>query len=137
MHALQEARRVLAPAGTLIDLRPICVDAPLEILTPQGSHSAGLVDMSPDIADDIAADNTFKEAVAAGSLKQVKLEEFDFAYYWETVDGMKADFEDRWKDDAILPAGVLRKARRLFKAHGLDARVRLRIRMRLSAYRQA
>jgi hypothetical protein len=136
VHALQEACRLLAPGGTLIDVRPLSVDVPLEIVSPQGSQSAGLVDMSPDIEDDIAADNSFKEAVARGALKAVKLEVFDFAYYWNTVEEMKADFEERWKDGAILRKEVLRQARRLFKANLPGCRVWLGIRMQLAAYQQ-
>jgi hypothetical protein len=135
VHALSEARRLLAPAGTLIDLRPLCVDVPLEIVSPSGSQSAGLVDLSPDIEDDIAADNTFQEAVAGGNLKQVRLETFDFAYYWDTLREMKTDFEENWKDEAILREEVLRQARRLFRSHRPRPRLRLRIRMQLAAYR--
>jgi hypothetical protein len=136
VHALSEARRLLAPAGTLVDLRPLSLDVPLEIISPQGSQSAGLVDLSPDIDDDIAADNTFKAAVLGGALQQVRLETFDFAYYWDTVEALKADFEEKWKGEAILRTAVLRQARRLFKANRPYSRLRLGIRMQLAAYRQ-
>ncbi len=134
VHALQEAVRVLDPYGVLVDVRPICVNAPLEILSPSGSRLAGLVDMSPDIEDDIAADNTIKDAVVSGTLTQVKLEFFDFTYYWNTVDEMKADFDERWKDDAILPEAVLEQAYTLYKSPGGNKRVRLRLRMKLGTY---
>ncbi len=132
VHALQEALRVLDPHGTLVDVRPICVDAPLEILSSRRTEIAGLVDMSPDIDDDIAADSAIKEAL--GALKQVTLDYFDFAYYWNTVDEMKADFEERWKEDAILPEAVLEKAHSFYQSHRPSPRVRLRIRMKLAAF---
>ncbi len=60
VHALQEAWRVLLPNGIMIDLRPRSDNMPLEILHKDGIDSAGLVDMSPGLADDQAAD----EAIA-------------------------------------------------------------------------
>jgi hypothetical protein len=137
VHALHEARRLLAPGATLIDLRPLCVDVPLEIVTPRGSQSAGLVDMSPEIQDDLAADDTFRQAVTSGLLRELRQEFFDFAYYWDTLRQVKTDFEARWKGQAILPEAVYRQARRLCQSHRPRPRLRLRLRMKLSAYRQS
>ena len=134
VHALKEAWRVLVPRGILVDLRPLCIDVQLEILSPAGNESAGMVDMSPEIDLDIAADSATRTVVREGFYKVLKRETFDFAYYWGTVRKFKEDLEKQWKDEVILPAQVLKQARALFKKHGNEARVRMRIRMRLTKF---
>ena len=134
VHALQEAWRVLAPGGVMIDVRPLCVDVPLEILTPAGSESAGLVDMSPEIDKDIASDAAIQAVIGDGLYKMVEQEYFDFAYYWNSIREFKADLDERWKDEVILPIEVLKQARALFKKQQDDARLRIRIRMKLAKF---
>jgi hypothetical protein len=134
VHALQEAWRVLVSRGILIDLRPLCVDVPLEIVTPSGSESAGFVDMSPEIAKDISSDAAIQAVVRDGLYKKMKQEYFDFAYYWNTFREFKADLDERWKDEIILPDEVLKQARTLFKKHQDAARVRIRICMTLAKF---
>lgn len=134
VHALQEARRVLVPQGILIDLRPVCVDVPIEIVLQEGCESAGLVDMSPEIEHDIAADNAIHVLIGSGVLKELKMEYFDFAYYWNTVKDMKADIDERWKNDVILLDEVVQQAQILFRKHNADGRVRIRVRMKLAKF---
>jgi len=134
VHALQEAWRVLVPGGIMIDVRPLCVDVPLEILTPAGSESAGLVDMNPEIDKDIASDAAIQAVIGDGLYKMVKQEYFDFAYYWNSIREFKADLDERWKDEVILPIEVLKRARAMFKKHQDDARLRIRIRMTLAKF---
>jgi hypothetical protein len=134
VHALEEAWRVLVSRGILVDLRPLCIDIPLEILSPAGSESAGLVDMSPDIDKDIAAEAATQAVVRDGFYQELKRETFDFAYYWNTVREFKADLDERWKDEVILHADVLKNARVMYKKLGDAARVRIRIRMLLAKF---
>jgi hypothetical protein len=134
VRALQEAWRVLILHGILIDLRPLCVDVPLEIVTPSGSESAGLVDMSPEIDLDIASDTAIQVVIYDGLLKKRKQEYFDFAYYWSSVREFKADLDKRWRDEIILPGEVLKQARVIFKKHQDSGRVRIRLRMTLAKF---
>ena len=134
VHALQEAWRVLAPNGILIDVRPLCVDVPLEIVTPAGRESAGLVDMSPEIDKDIASDAATQVVVRDGLYNKIKQKYFDFAYYWNTVREFKADMDERWKEDVILSDEVLKQARTMCKKKRDGARVRIRIRMMLATF---
>jgi hypothetical protein len=136
VNALKEAWRVLVSRGTLVDLRPLCIDVPLEIISPSGNESAGLVDMSPEIDQDIAADAATQSVVLDGFYKELKRETFDFAYYWNTVREFKADLDESWKDEAILPAEVLKRARAMYKKHGEGARVRILVRMMLAKYKK-
>jgi hypothetical protein len=134
VHALQEARRVLVSHGTLIDLRPYCVEGPLEIITSSGCEAAGLVDMSLSHDHDIAADNAIQTVLQEEVFKEMKKEFFDFAFYWESVDDMKADMDDRWKEDVILADEVLQQAHLLFDRTFEPARVRLRMQMKLTNF---
>ncbi len=130
VHALHEAWRVLLPQGILIDLRPLCADAPLEIVFPGGCALAGPVDMSPDIAHEIAADQAIHSVVEDEIFKKIQLDHFDFAYYWEAVEDMLADMDEYWQGEVILRPGVIRRARALFKKHQPQARVRMRMPMK-------
>jgi hypothetical protein len=134
VHALQEAWRVLVPRGLLIDLRPISVDVPLEIITPAGYESAGLLDLSPGIKYDIAADDALQVILRDESFKELQVENFDSAYYWNTIPEMKAYMDDKWKDDLIIPDAVLQQAQLLFDRHLDQGRVRLRLRMKLGEF---
>jgi len=90
--------------------------------------------MSPEIDLDIAADAATQAVVRDGYYKEVKRETFDFAYYWNTVREIKADLEESWKDEVILPAVVLKRARAMYKKQGEGARVRIRVRMMLAKF---
>ncbi len=137
VHALQEAWRVLHPSGILIDLRPLCADAPLEVVRTGSSALAGQVDMSPDIAQEVAADQAIESVVGEGIFSRLRLEFFDFAYYWDNVADMLADMDEYWKGDVILAASVIRKARALIKKYQPHAQVRLRVPMKLETFEKA
>ncbi len=111
VHALHEAWRVLVSDGILIDLRPICIDVPLEIIASSGSKLAGLVDMSPEIDKDIASDTAIQTVINDGIYKKELQESFDFAYYWNTIREFTADLDECWKDEIILPKEVLKQGR--------------------------
>ncbi len=134
VHALHEAWRVLLPQGILIDLRPLCADAPLEIVFTGSCALAGQVDMSPDIAHEIAADQAIHSVVEDEIFKKIQLDLFDFAYYWDNVADMLADMDEYWQGEVILRAGVIRRARALFKKYQPQARVRLRVPMKLEKF---
>ena len=132
VHALQETWRVLVSHGILIDVRPISGDAQLEIITHERSESTGIVDMSPGIASDIAADDAINDVIQKGAFKNLEMEErFDVSYYWTTVEEMKAYVDDKWKNDAILSDDVVNKAQTLFNNHRAEAGVRIRFQMKL------
>jgi hypothetical protein len=137
VHALYEAWRVLVSGGILIDLRPICIDVPLEIIASSGSESAGLVDMSPEIDKDIASDAAIQTVINDGLYIKEFEESFDFAYYWNTIREFTADLDERWKDEIILPKEVLKQGRVLYKKHPDGARVRIRIRLTLLKFTKA
>jgi hypothetical protein len=134
VHALHEAWRVLSPRGLMIDLRPLSIDTSLDIIYKGKNESAGIVDMSPDVEDDIAVDHAIESVIKEGIYKELSQESFELTYYWKTVKGMMADYRERWKDDVIIDDKVIRGAYELFRKHRPHARVRLLIHMKLAKY---
>jgi hypothetical protein len=134
VHALKEAHRVLLPQGIMIDVRPLSVDVPLEIIYRDGSESAGMIDMSPDIDNDIAADKAIESVLKERIYKESSKEYFDFAYYWKTIKDMEDDLDEFWKDDVILPDQVIQQARLLFNKQRPKTQIRVGVRMKLGKY---
>jgi hypothetical protein len=134
VHALHEAWRVLVPKGLLIDLRPYNVDAPIEVVSREAVEPAGLADTSLDTVHDEAAEIAISTIMQEGIIRELKLEYFDQNYYWNSVKGMLADVDERWKDDMVIPEVVLRRATILYKKHHGHARLRLRFHTKLVVY---
>ena len=110
VHALNEARRVLVSSGSLVDLRPVSCNPPIEILTGSGSIHAGLLDETPGEPDDLAADQAIAGVVRSGAFEAVHSEHFKITNYWETLDGLTVYAAERWTDSAVIPDDVLRRA---------------------------
>lgn len=137
VHALQQAWRVLRPSGFLIDLRPIAVDTPLLIFTRAGWKSAGLPDQSPDRVYAIAADRAMRSVVRDGLFVRTKWKYFDINYYWVNLEDLKADIEERWKDDVIISDDIWKRARALLNERGEEKRIRIPFRKKINVYRIA
>jgi hypothetical protein len=134
VHALKEAHRVLVPQGIMIDVRPLSVDVPLEIIYKGGRESAGMIDMSPDIELDKAADQAIESVVKDRIYIENDKEYFDFAYYWKTIKDMQDDLEEFWKDDVILPEEVIQQASLLFSKQRFQTQIRIGVQMKLGKY---
>ncbi len=137
VHALREIWRVLAPGGTLIDLRPLSARWPLEVVVNRQATVAGLVDDSPGAPLDEAANQSLEQAAREGLFIREQDGAFKYLYYWDTPDEMKAYVEERWAPDAILPDEVLAEARRLMSEAAAPAQVRVRAHMIISRWRKS
>jgi hypothetical protein len=133
VHALEQAWQALRPGGLLVDLRPLSLDSPLEVLGAEGEQRAGLVDMSADLPDDRAVDEAIQAAVRAEVFLPRQVREFGFAYYWQTFDGMREYTRERW-DTAVFPADTLTAAQALQTQLGSSARFRIVLPMHLATY---
>jgi len=134
VHALKEAWRVLPAGGIMIDVRPLSVVIPLEVVYEGVSETAGMADMSPDLETDIAADKALETVLGEGMFKQSSMELFDYAYYWKTYHGMVVDLEERWQDEIIISKEVFENTHRLYSQHRPSARIRLPMRMKLGKF---
>jgi hypothetical protein len=134
VYALKEAWRVLAPRGVMVDLLPLSLDAPLDILFKEEKEFVGVADTSPDLDTEIAADRAIEKVVKEGYFRELSVDRFEVAYCWDTVRGMMADIRDRWKDDVIIEESIVRRAHELFRKHRGHKKVRFLIQMRLTKY---
>ncbi len=134
VYALKEAWRVLVRQGVMIDLRPLCLDAPIDVLFKEKIECAGMADMSPDLEHEIAAQRAIETVVNAGLFDGLSVERFELAYYWASVRGMMAEIRARWLDDVIIDDRVIHRAYELFGAHRRQKKVRLLFQMHLAKY---
>ncbi len=134
VHALKEAWRVLVPHGIMIDLRPVCIDVPLEIVHTGGIDSAGVLDFSSDIQRDIDSAKALDLVLIEGIYQETRLEFFDFAYYWNTLKGMREDLDEYWIDEIVIPEAVWSQAKLFIKQRRPKAKIRIAVRMKLGLY---
>lgn len=118
----------------MIDLRPLCLDASVDIMFNEEKEFAGMADMRPDIDTEVAADRAIKIVLSEGFYQDLTVERFEIAYYWDTVRGMMVDMRNRWKDDVIIEESVIRRAYELFRKHRGHKKVRFMLQMQLSKY---
>jgi hypothetical protein len=134
VHALKEAYRILIPGGIMIDVRPLSVDVPLEIIYKGGMDSAGIIDMSPGVPLDIAADQAIASVVKYREFVESKVEFFDFAFYWKNLDDMQDYMNEFWKEDVIVPVEAVHQARILLDNPHPKTQIRVGLQMKLAKY---
>jgi hypothetical protein len=134
VHALKEAWRVLVPYGIMIDVRPLSVDIPMEIVYAGGIESAGVMDLSPGMQKDIAADQAIESVIKEQIFIESTVEKFNRAYYWKTIKGMKADLEENWKDEVVIPEDVWNCAKTIVKKRFPRTQIRVGVRMKMGLY---
>jgi hypothetical protein len=138
VHALDEIRRVLIkPNGFLIDLRPVESNWSVEISSSTGCQLAGrLSDMPMGLADDEAAFKAMREVESRRWYIKEKEEEFAFFYYWDTPSEMKEFMETEWEDFEKMQENVYRASQSLWSLANADARVRVRVKMLITKWKQ-
>ena len=137
VHALSEIHRTLKPDGALLDIRPLEDSWSVEVVSSAGWQASGrLSDMPIGVADDAAANESMRDVQARGWFIQKELEEFPFFYYWDTPSEMKEFMEEEWEDFEKLEEDVYRKTASLWASSGGDARVRVRVKMLIVAWKK-
>lgn len=135
VHALDEIRRTLKPGGTLIDLRPIENNWSVEVASSAGWQAAGsLTDLPRGVADDTAAFQAMREVESKSWFVKKMEEDFSFFYYWDTPSEMKEFMETEWEDFEKMDEEVYQKASKLWASANADARVRVRVKMLITAW---
>ena len=135
VHALSEIRRVLAPEGVLIDMRPLMEQWPVEASWSSGYAEAGhATDLPTALADDVAANSAIAEAVRAGRLQREGEEVFPFFYYWDTPKEMQDYLAENWDDVIRVEEAAWANLRSVWATATADARVRIRLKMLIARY---
>jgi hypothetical protein len=95
---------------------------------------AGPLDDSIGQSVDIASDNAVREAVQKGWFEVENQDAFEYAYYWDSVEGMHAFLEENWKESATVPGSLLAKARRLEELAAKPVQIRIRRTLLIASY---
>jgi hypothetical protein len=136
VHALQEVQRVLAPAGILIDLRPLMDGSPVEVVSGGKTHLAGRVSQLPeDIANDAAANKSIEKAAEQGWFSLERREFFPFSYYWDSPEEMQAYIEEEWEDFVTINDDIWRNVRSLWAAREGNGRLRVQVKMMIARWK--
>lgn len=135
VHALDEIRRVLTPAGRLIDLRPVEDAWPLEIVTAGGYQIAGrLANLPIAAADDEAAFEAMREVERRAWFSKISEKQFSYFYYWDMPSEMEKFMEEEWGSTEQLEEHTQKAVRSAWTIANADARIRLRVRMHLALW---
>lgn len=138
VHALSEIRRVLAPNGILIDLRPILDHWAIEVVSARGTRGTGNIkDLPPGIADDEAANRSIGQAEQDGWFTHQDKASFPFVYSWDTPSEMEEWIEEEWEDFIELDEETKQATRSAWASADADARVQVKVKMLITKWRVA
>ena len=138
VHALDEIRRVLAPNGILIDLRPVSDQWPVEVVSARAIKETGRVmDLPVGLADDEAANQSIKEAAEKGWFVREEEEFFPFYYSWDSPREMEEYLETEWEDFIGLDEETKQATRSTWALGDADSRVRVKVKMMITRWRVA
>lgn len=136
VHALLECWRVLSREGNLIDLRPLHAKPEIEVIAAASRFVSGHLVDEAGVADDMAAGEAMNEVVRRGQFALQMSDAFKFTSYWDTLEGMLAYNERKWRDTERLPAEVLDRTRKYIAGTGGRYRVCIHNTMHLALYRK-
>lgn len=137
MHALDEVRRVLAPDGVLIDLRPLANNWRVEVVSLREVKRTGRVEDLPVQTDgDVAANAAMQEVEKRGWFKREQDELFPFFYSWDTPSEMEEFVDDDWSDFVGMEADTRRVTRSAWAVADGDSRVRVRVEIWIARWRK-
>lgn len=139
VDALHNIWLSLSRRAILIDLRPVSGTYPIEAITPDATLQIGEVDASGMAADDAAADRAMQEAVDRGWFTLRRTEQFDFAFWWDTVPELTSFLDGSRRAKAVTPSHATLEAthRRLSAETAGPVRLRWPRRTALSSYAKA
>jgi hypothetical protein len=138
VHALEEIRRVLQPAGTLIDLRPLAGRWPVDVVSRRETRRGGQVsDLQQGLEDDAAANRAMAKAAEDRWFVREREQFFPLHYYWDSPKEMQEYVEEQWADFIEIDEPVWLKLRSVWSTADADARIRVQARMLITRWKNA
>ncbi|HEY5728488.1 MAG TPA: hypothetical protein VIS72_00445 [Anaerolineales bacterium] len=135
VHALDEIRRVLAPNGILVDLRPIDDERPIEVFSARETRKTGDATYLPlGLEDDIAANQAMETAESNGWFTRQSKGFFHLHYVWDTASEMEEWIKTEWEDFIELDEETKRATRSAWALGDGDMRVRARVKMLIAKW---
>lgn len=115
VDALNEAARVLAPGGALLDVRPISGKYMVDVVTASAATPVASIEAYGATQDDLAADAALRQALEEPWLRLRDTIHFGFEFYWNTVTEMEASVREsrRMKDAHLNYAEIAARQREL------------------------
>ena len=137
VHALEEIRRVLAPGGILIDLRPLADNWRVEVVSLREIKRTGRVEDLPEqTSGDLASNTAMQEVEKRGWFKREQDELFPLFYSWDTPSEMEEFVDDDWQDFVGMTEDTRRATRAAWAVADADGRVRVRVEIWIARWRK-
>ena len=137
VHALSEIRRVLAPNGILIDLRPMSEGRTVEVISARGTQEMGIATVLPcEMDDNDAANQAIATAESNGWFIHEQEEFFPIYYVWDTPKEMEEYIDTEWNGFIELDNKVKHATRSAWVLGDGDTRVRVRVKMLITKWRK-
>ena len=137
VHALQEIRRILAPGGVLIDIRPLADQWPVEVVSAQSFEETGHVTDLPDQTNaDVASNDAMREVESRGWFIREQEEFFPFFYLWDSPREMEEFIATEWTDFAELSEDVKQSTRSAWATGDADSSVRVKVKILITRWKR-
>jgi len=133
VHALQEARRILADQGVLVDVRPVVSPIVLDVVIASQSVWTRDIAIFSSPEDIAAADSAVQHSLSLNWFSYDKNISFDFDIYCDTAAELDTYVNARKLRGEEIPYDDLEARLREFEP---DSRLRCRRRWMLSTYRK-
>jgi len=138
VHALNEVKRVLAPSGILLDIRPEMDQWPVEIASAGNTEQTGRTqDFEGPLKDDETANRIMRNANSDNLLILETHENFPIFYSWDTPSEMEQWIDDEWEGFIKLDKDTRRATRSVWAVANADSRVQIKMKMLIAKWRKS
>lgn len=134
VHALSEARRVLAPGGRLIDLRPTTRNRSVELELPEATLFVGEIDSSSTLPDHVMANEALDAALTAREFQLEHETRFDYLSDLDTPADLR-EFKQGLRR-SLMPEAIFQQIAAFTADENVDYLIRIRREMQIARYRK-
>ena len=134
VHALSEARRVLAPGGRLIDLRPTMRNRRVELNLAGTTLFLGEIDATCTFSDHVAANDALDAALAAGDFRLEHRTTFPYVTELDTLGDLR-EFKAGFRR-SVMPESIFEQIAALTADETADFLIRIRREILIARYRR-